>query len=130
MQEEMDNLLLYKDESFAIRGAVYEVYKNLGCGFLEGVYQEDLELELKLLGIPFEAQKEICISYKGTPLKQFYKAYIVCFDKIILELKAVKELTGDHSAQLYNYLRATRMKLGFLVNFSHYPGVEIKRIAL
>lgn len=126
----MDNQLLYEKESFAIRGAVYEVYKQLGAGFLEGVYQEALELELGARGIPFEAQKEICIAYKGTPLKQFYKADIVCYDKIILELKAVKELIGDHSAQLYNYLKATGMKLGFLINFSHYPGVEIKRIAL
>ena len=126
----MDNQLLYEEESFAIRGAVYEVYKQLGCGFLEGVYQESLELELKSRGIPFEAQKEISISYKGTTLRQSYKADIVCYGKIILELKAVKELIGDHSAQLYNYLRATGMKLGFLVNFSHYPGVEIKRIAL
>ena len=126
----MDNQLLYEKESFAIRGAVYEVYKQLGAGFLEGVYQEALELELGARGIPFEAQKEICIAHKGTPLKQFYKADIVCYDKIILELKAVKELIGDHSAQLYNYLKATGMKLGFLINFSHYPGVEIKRIAL
>lgn len=126
----MDSQLLYEEESFAIRGAVYEVYKQLGCGFLESVYQESLELELTAQGIPFESQKEICISYKGTPLKQFYKADIVCYGKIILELKAVKELLGEHSAQLYNYLKATGMKLGFLVNFGHYPGAEIKRIAL
>ena len=122
--------LIYEDETFAIRGAIYEVYKTLGAGFLEGVYQEALELELSERGIPFKAQQEIGILYKGTKLRQTYRADIVCFDRIILELKAVKQLLPEHSAQLQNYLKATGMKLGLLVNFSHYPGAEIKRIAL
>ena len=119
---------MYADEVFAIQGAIFEVYKTLGSGFLEGVYQEAMELELKARGIPYEAQKEIRITYKGTPLTQFYKADIVCYDKIILELKAVKELLPEHSAQLFNYLRATDMKLGMLINFCHYPGADIRRI--
>lgn len=122
--------LIYEDESYAIKGAIFEVYKTMGAGFLESVYQECLEDELKLRGIPFRSQAEIKIDYKGKELRQFYKADIVCYDKIILELKAVSNLLPEHSAQLFNYLRGTKMKLGLLVNFGHYPGVEIKRIAL
>ena len=122
--------LIYEEESYVVKGAVFEVYKAMGAGFLEAVYQECLEEELKVRGIPFVAQPEIKISYKGKMLHQSYRADIVCYDKIILELKAVSALLPEHSAQLFNYLRATKMKLGFLVNFGHYPGVEIKRIAL
>ena len=98
--------------------------------YLEGVYQEALELELLERGIPYKAQSEITIAYKGAQLRQTYRADIVCYDKIILELKAVKQLLPEHHAQLHNYLRATGMKLGLLVNFGHYPGVEIKRIVV
>ena len=121
--------LIYADEVYAIQGAVFEVYKTLGPGFLEGVYQEALELELRLRGIPYKSQPEIVVSYKGTQLRQTYRADIICFDSIILELKAARQLLPEHSAQLFNYLRATGMKLGLLINFSHYPGAEIKRIA-
>ena len=124
----MDNLV-FADEVYAIQGAIFEVYKTLGSGFLEGVYQEALELELASRGIPYKAQPDITISYKGTQLRQTYRADIICYESIILELKAVKQLLPEHSAQLFNYLRATDMKLGLLVNFSHYPGAEIKRIA-
>ena len=125
-----DKDLIYEEESYAIRGAIYEVYKTLGIGFLEAVYQEALELELTARGIPFESQLEITIAYKGAMLRQKYRADIVCFNKIIVELKAVKQLLPEHAAQLQNYLRATGMKLGLIVNFSHHPGVEIKRIVL
>ena len=122
--------LLYAEEVYAIQRAVFDVYKNIGTGFLEAVYQECLEMELAKRNIPFKAQSEIVISYKGTPLKQTYKADIVCYDKIILELKAVKALLPEHAAQIQNYLRATGMRLGLLINFCHSPGVEIKRFAL
>ena len=122
--------LLYADEVYAIQGAIFEVYKTLGSGFLEGVYQEALELELTSRGIPYRSQPEITISYKGSMLHQKYRADILCFDSIILELKAVNQLLPEHSAQLFNYLRATGMKLGLLINFSHYPGADIRRIAL
>ena len=125
-----DKDLIYEEESYAIRGAIYEVYKTLGIGFLEAVYQEALELELTARGIPFESQLEITIAYKGAILRQKYRADIVCFNKIIVELKAVKQILPEHAAQLQNYLRATGMKLGLIVNFSHHPGVEIKRIVL
>ena len=121
--------LLYPDEVYAIQGAIFEVYKNVGSGFLENVYQECLELELASRGIPFVAQKDIDIYYKGNKLSQKYRADVVCYDKIILELKAVKQLLPEHHAQLQNYLRATQMRLGLLVNFFSYPKVDIKRIA-
>ena len=122
--------LIYEDETYAIKGAVFEVYKMMGAGFFESVYQECLEEELRIRGIPFASQVEIKIDYKGKELHQFYRADIVCYDKIILELKAVNVLAPEHSALLFNYLRATKMQLGLLINFGHYPGVEIKRIAL
>ena len=122
--------LIYEDETYAIKGAVFEVYKTMGAGFLEAVYQESLEEELRARGIPFTPQAEIKIEYKGKVLRQFYKADIICYDKIIVELKAVSSLLPEHSAQLFNYLKSTNMKLGLLVNFGHYPGVEVKRIAL
>ncbi len=124
------NEMIYQDEVYEIQGAIFEVYKTIGTGYVEAVYQECLEKELAIRGIPFEAQKEIKLFYKGEPLQHFYKADVVCYDKIILELKAVSTLLPEHSAQLFNYLTATKMKLGLLVNFSHYPGVEIKRIAV
>ncbi|MBR4845187.1 MAG: GxxExxY protein [Bacteroidaceae bacterium] len=122
--------LIYADEVYAIQGAIFEVYKNVGAGFLESVYQECLEIELMRRGIPFKSQCEIRVRYKDQVLKQTYRADVVCYEKIILELKAVKQLLPEHSAQLHNYLRATGMKLGLLVNFGHYPGIEIKRIAV
>ena len=122
--------LMFEKETFAIRGAVYEVYRTLGIGFLEAVYQEALEIELASRGIPFKAQCEIRLSYKNRELVQTYRADLVCYDKIILELKAVKQLLPEHQAQLHNYLKATGMRLGLLVNFSHYPNVDIQRIVL
>lgn len=122
--------MLYQEEVYAIQGAIYDVYKNIGAGFLKNVYQECLEIELTKRGIPFVGQKDIDIYYKGERLSQRYRADIVCYDKIILELKAVKQLLPEHHAQLYNYLRATQMHLGLLVNFCNYPGVDIKRIVL
>lgn len=121
---------LYKDETYAIHGAVFEVYRTLGCGFLEAVYQKALEVELAQRNIPFESQVDIDIEYKGMKLEQTYRADLVCYEKIILELKAVQNLLPEHEAQLQNYLRATKMRVGLLVNFGHYPKVEIKRIAI
>ncbi len=119
---------IYSDETYKIRGAIFEVYQEIGCGFLESVYQECLEIELKSRGIPFKSQQELHIMYKGEFIKQKYKPDFLCFDKIIVEIKAVKELTNNHQAQLINYLKASKMKLGLLVNFGAYPKVEIKRL--
>ena len=119
---------MYEKESYAIRGAVYDVYREMGCGFLEAVYQECLEKELKLRGIPFVAQQELKLVYKDEPLEQAYKPDLICYDSIILELKAVKEICDEHRAQLHNYLKATGLKLGLLINFGHYPKATIERI--
>jgi GxxExxY protein len=122
--------LLYERESYDIRGAIFEVYKEKGCGFLEPVYQECLEKELRLRGLPFVSQCELRLTYKGEPLTQTYKADPICHDKIIVELKAVKEIAPEHRAQVFNYLKATGLRLGLLVNFGHHPQVEIERIVL
>ena len=124
------NDFLYKDEAFLIQGAIFEVYRTLGCGFLEAVYQKALEVELAQRNIPFVSQAEIQIEYKGVKLNQSYRADLVCYNKIILELKVVQTLLPEHEAQLQNYLRATKMRVGLLVNLGHYLKVEIKRIAI
>ena len=118
----------YKEECYAIQGAVFEVYRSLGCGFLEAVYQESLELEMKMRRIPFAAQSELHLEYKGIPLRQVYKPDFICYGQIVVELKAVTNLASEHEAQLLNYLKAARLQLGLLVNFGHYPKVEIKRM--
>ena len=120
--------IVYKQESYRIMGACFEVYKEKGNGFVEPVYQECLAIELQMQEIPFVEQVELCLEYKARPLKQKYKPDFVCFDKIILEIKAVSKLTDEHRAQVHNYLKATRYKLGLLVNFGHYPKVEWERI--
>ncbi len=122
--------LIYPEECYKIVGACFEVYKEKGCGFLEAVFQECLELELGFQGIPFDAQRVLKLSYKGTPLQQGYVADFVCYDKIIIEIKAVSHLTDEHRAQVLNYLNATGYKLGLLVNFGHFPKVEWERIVL
>jgi GxxExxY protein len=120
--------LVYKEESYRIIGACFEVYKEMGCGYLEAVYQECLSMEFGVQDIPFRAQRELGLSYKGHPLKQKYVPDFMCFDKIILEIKALTALTDLHRAQLQNYLKATGYKLGLLVNFGHYPKLEYERI--
>ena len=122
--------LLFEEESYAIRGAAFEVYKEMGNGFLEAVYQECMEKELTRMGIPFRAQQELTLSYKSETLEQTYKPDLICFDQIIVELKAVSELLPHHEAQLINYLKATGMKLGFLVNFGSHPSIQIERRVL
>ncbi|MEN9360258.1 MAG: hypothetical protein RL095_1793 [Verrucomicrobiota bacterium] len=122
--------LIYGDECYALQGAVFEVYRQMGAGFLEAVYQECLELELQARGIPYQSQHDLLLSYKGTPLKHRYIPDLICYGKIIIELKATKDLAEEHQAQVFNYLRATNFKLGLLINFGHHPKVQIQRIAL
>ena len=121
--------ILYKDESYRIVGACFEVYNEIGCGFLEAVYQECLEREFGLQQIPFRSQAALTLDYKGEALKQRYSPDFICYEKIILEIKAVKELANDHRAQIHNYLKVTKMKLGLLANFGHYPKLQYERIA-
>lgn len=122
--------LLYEADTYRILGACFEVYKEKGAGFLEPVYQECLEIEFDLQKIPYVAQDELMLNYKGRILRQSYKPDFVCFNRIIIEIKAVTALADEHRAQLHNYLRATGMRLGLLVNFSHFPQLEHERIIL
>ena len=120
-------MFLYQEESYKIRGAIFAVHCELGCGFLERVYQDALEYEFKERGIPYEREKNIQIMYKGKPLGEPYRADFVCYDKIIVELKALSELEGAHRAQVINYLKATKLKLGLLVNFGEMSA-KIERL--
>ena len=124
------NEIIYREESYQIMGACFEVYKEKGCGFLESVYHECLAIEMSDQKIPFVTQSRLQLSYKGRLLKQTYEPDFACFDKIILEIKAVSKLTDEHRAQVHNYLRGSGHRLGLLVNFGHYPKVESERIAL
>jgi len=120
--------LIYPDESYKIIGACFEVYNDKGCGFLEPVYQECMEIELGLQAIPSRPQIALPLAYKGVLLKQNYRPDFECYGKIILELKAVEQLADEHVAQVLNYLNATGYELGLLVNFGHHPKLEYKRI--
>ena len=122
--------IIYKEESYQIMGACFEVYKDKGCGFLEAVYQECLEIEFTLQETLFVPQKKLTLSYKGHTLKQTYEPDFICFDKIIVEIKAVDCLTDRHRAQVHNDLHSTGFRLGLLINFGHYPNVEYERIVL
>lgn len=121
--------ILFKDECYQIQGCIFEVYREMGCGFLEAVYQECLEKELGKRSVPFVAQPELRLTYKGEPLRQTYKPDFICYEKIIVELKAVKEIAPAHKAQVINYLKATGIKLGLLVNFGTFPKASITRLA-
>jgi GxxExxY protein len=122
--------IIYKEESYQIVGACFEVYKEMGCGFLEAVYQECLELELADKAIPFRPQAELELRYKGRALRQKYIPDFILFGKIVVEIKAVSALADEHRAQVHNYLKATGYRLGLLVNFGHYPKLEWERIVL
>ena len=120
--------IIFKNECYAIMGACFEVYKVMGCGFVEPVYQECLELELTEQQIPFVPQIELELRYKDCQLEQKYKPDFICFEQVIVEIKAVSNLADEHRAQVHNYLKATGYKLGLLVSFGHYPKVEWERI--
>ena len=120
--------LIFKEESYAITGACFSVYKDKGSGFLEPVYQECMEIELNHRKISARPKPSLLLTYRGVTLRQTYEPDFICYDKIILELKAVEELTDQHRAQVLNYLNATGLELGLLVNFGHYPGLEWERI--
>ena len=125
-KHESHEKIIYKEESYKIQGAIFEVYREMGCGFLEAVYQECLEMELRNKGISFTAQKELKLNYKGEELQQTYKPDFICYGHIIIEIKAVKEIAPEHKAQVINYLKATGIKLALLVNFGAYPKVTKK----
>ncbi len=111
----------YQDEIYTIVGAAMEVQNELGLGFLELVYHDALNIELGLRGIPYETEKPIAITYKGRPLDRTYKADLVCYGNIVVELKSVEVLKAEHTAQLLNYLKATGSTIGVLINFGEKP---------
>ena len=121
--------IIYKEESYKIMGAVFEVYKEKGCGYVEAVYQECLEIEFEMQGVLFVPQPRLELAYKGRKLRSEFQPDFICFGKIVVELKAVSELTSEHRSQVHNYLKATGHKLGLLINFGHHPGVDYERIA-
>ena len=114
-------------KTFRIIGAAMEVHKELGCGFLEAVYQEALEREFKTRKIPFIPQCELRIVYKGVPLNKTYIADFVCYDKIIVEIKALSRMSGNETAQVINYLKASGFEIGLLFNFGA-RSLEYKRL--
>ena len=122
--------IVFAEESFRIQGALFEVYRTMGAGFLESVYQECLTLELAKRDVPFVRHPPLPLTYKGEPLRQIFVADFICYERIILELKAVRAIAPEHRAQAINYLRATGMKLAVLANFGATPKVEIERFAL
>jgi len=120
--------LIYRGESYAIIGACFGVYKDKGCGFLEPVYHECLEIELELEQIPFLSKPPQTLRYRGRTLVQTFTPDFICYGKIVVEIKAVSALADEHRAQLLNYLSATGCELGLLVNFGHYPKMEYERL--
>jgi GxxExxY protein len=123
----MDSDIIYKEESYKIIGAAMEVHNELKNGFSEPVYQEALEKEFCQHGISYEREKVVNIYYKGEKLDKYYKADFICFEDIIVELKALSDLTGEHKSQLINYLKATNKPLGILINFGK-PSLQYHRV--
>jgi GxxExxY protein len=120
--------IVFKAESYRIMGACFEVYNDLGSGFLEAVYQEALSYEFRDQSITFVPERLLPIRYKQYQLKTPYRPEFICFEGVIVELKAVSRLTDEHRAQVHNYLRATDFKLGLLVNFGQHPHLHYERI--
>lgn len=126
----MEKDLLYKDEVYAIVGAAIEVHKTLGPGFLESVYEEAMLIESEERGIPCKSQVNIPVYYKKRKLEKEFRADYVGYSKIVVEFKGIPKLTNVEKAQLLNYLKATRMKVGLLINFGSHGKLEWKRFVL
>lgn len=118
----------HKELTYKILGACFEVYNEKGSGFLEAVYQECMELELGIQQIPFVPKQPLRLEYKGRLLQQTYQPDLICFGKILVELKAVSELADEHRAQVINYLNATGLEIALLVNFGHHKKLEYERL--
>jgi GxxExxY protein len=127
-RKEESRELIYKAESYAIIGACFAVYKDKGCGFLEPVYHECLGIEFESQGIPFLSKPPQTLQYRGRTLVQTFSPDFICYEKIIVEIKAVSALVDEHRAQVLNYLSATGCELALLVNFGHYPRLEYERL--
>ncbi len=123
----VDDLYL-KEEVYAVIGAAIEVHKELGCGFLEAVYQEAFGIELGERKIPFKADCNLAIQYKGRILQKTYCADFICYEQLVVEIKAMDKLYSRDEAQMLNYLKATRLKVGVLSNFGSHGKLEWKRL--
>ena len=121
---------MFKEEGYKLMGAAFEVYNQLGYGMAEEVYQQSLEIELALRGIPFRTKHEVSVFYKGRRLETRYKPDLFVFDAIVVELKAATELAAEHEAQLFNYMRISRQSVGYLINFGHKGELQWKRFIL
>ena len=117
-----------KEETYQILGACFEVYNEMGRGFLEPIYQECLEVELQLQKIPFESQVTLELEYKGQKLGKRYQPDLICFESVVVEIKAASSLATEHEAQLLNYMNAGGFEVGLLVNFGHFPKLEYTRL--
>ena len=120
--------LILKEEVYAVVGAAMDVHRELGPGFLESIYQEAMEIELTTRNVPFVAQHPISVRYKGVTLKKQYFADLVCFERIIVEIKALPQLSVTETAQLLNYLKGTGFPIGILINFGSHGKLEWKRL--
>jgi GxxExxY protein len=120
--------LVLGPETYAVVGAAIAVHRDLGPGFLEAVYQEALEVELRARLIPFEREKALTIFYRDMPLRKGYIADFLCYGQLIVELKAQSQLTGVETAQIINYLKASRLQVGLLINFGSTGKLQWKRM--
>lgn len=120
--------LVYREECYKIVGACFEVYNDKGCGFLESVYQECMEIEFDYQQLPFVPRQALRLFHRGKELKRKFIPDFICYENIIVELKAVGQLTDQHRSQVLNYLNATGFQLGLLVNFGSYPNLEWERL--
>ncbi len=121
---------MFKEEGYKLMGAAFEVYNQLGYGMAEEVYQQSLEIELVLRNVPFRSKQELTPFYKCQALETRYKPDLFVFGGIVVELKAVTDLTSDHEAQLFNYMRIVRQPVGYLINFGHKGELQWKRFIL
>ena len=121
---------MFKEEGYKLMGAAFEVYNQLGYGMAEEVYQQSLEVELGLRGIPFRSKHELAVFYKGHRLKKHYEPDLFVYEGVVVELKAVTQLVSDHEAQLFNYMRIARISVGYLINFGRKGELEWKRFIL
>jgi GxxExxY protein len=121
---------VFQQEGYDFMAAAFEVYNEIGYGMAEEIYQQSLEIELSLRKIPFLTRQELKVYYKGHKLTTRYKPDLLVCGGIVVELKAVTELSPEHEAQLFNYMRVSRLAVGYLVNFGHKGDLQWKRFIL
>src|SRR5689334_11790154 len=121
---------MFKDEGYKLMGAAFEVYNQLGYGMAEEIYQQSLEIELELRGIPYCSKQQLPVFYKERKLATFYVPDLFVYEGIVVELKALTDLISEHEAQLFNYMRVSRQAVGYLINFGHKSELQWKRLIL